>query len=96
MGTLTITDGFRPALYQRMREAIAACHDVDECKDVADRALAMATYYEQANDQESIRKVHEIKLRAWRRIGELLLNDPKVKAAMGADARYRVACERFG
>jgi len=62
------------ALYANMRTAIAQCHAVDECKDIADRSAAMATYFKQIKDDETVRKFHEIKLRSWRRIGELFLD----------------------
>ena len=59
------------ALYKGMCRAIGACHRVDECKDIADKSVALAAYYKQIKDDETVRKFNEVKLRAWRRIGEL-------------------------
>ena len=58
-------------LYGQMQRAISVCYSFDECKEIADRAAAMATYCKQINDAESTRMFVEIKLRAWRRIGAL-------------------------
>ena len=58
-------------LYRNMRTAIAQCHRVDECQDIIDKSVGLAAYYKQVNDTESERKFYQIKLRAWRRIGEL-------------------------
>ena len=60
-----------PARYQAMVAAIAECHRVDECKELADRATAMAAYYKQIRDDTSMRQYHEVRLRSWRRLGEL-------------------------
>ena len=58
-------------LYKGMCRAIGACHRVDECKDIADKSIALAAYYKQIKDDETVRKFNEVKLRAWRRIGKL-------------------------
>jgi hypothetical protein len=65
--------GIVPALYQQMQIAIRECHSIDECKSMAVEAGAIAAYYQQIKDEESVRKFLEIKIRAWRRIGEILL-----------------------
>lgn len=57
--------------YEAMRVAIAAAASVDEAKDIADKATALAAYARQSNDPELERQVAEIRLRAKRRIGEL-------------------------
>ena len=62
-----------PALYSEMKAAIAKCHRVDECKRYADKAHALAAYYKQTQDVESQRYLNDIKLRAWRQMGTLLL-----------------------
>jgi hypothetical protein len=59
-------------LYAKMQTAIAQCHSVDECKGVADQATAISAYYKQIKDDISMKKFLEIKMRAWRRIGETL------------------------
>jgi hypothetical protein len=85
-----------PALYNNIREAIAKCHSVDECKDIVSKAEAMALYYKQANDQDTLQKFFEIKLRAWRRLGELMLSDAEVAATAGPRRSFKLAMERMG
>ena len=58
-------------LYKGMCRAIGACHRVDECKDIVDKSVALAAYYKQIKDDETVRKFNEVRLRAWRRIGKL-------------------------
>ncbi|PWT79151.1 MAG: hypothetical protein C5B60_00160 [Chloroflexi bacterium] len=65
-------DAALPALYSRMQTAIAECHSIDDCKNIATQAGAIAAYYKQIKDDESVRRFLQIKIRAWRRIGEIL------------------------
>jgi hypothetical protein len=60
------------ALYDRMQTAIAECYAVDDCLQIASQAGAIAAYYKQIKDDGSVRQFLEIKLRAWRRIGEIV------------------------
>jgi hypothetical protein len=55
-----------------MRRAIQAAHKIDEVKSIRDKAVALQAYAKQANDDEMLVWVREIKLRAERRAGELL------------------------
>ena len=66
--------GKSSALYAQMQTAIARCYSVDEYKEVAAHATAIAAYYKQIHDDESVRKFLQIKIRAWRRIGEILIS----------------------
>jgi len=59
--------------YERMQSAIATCHKVDDFQKISTMAQAIAAYYKQIKDDESVRKFLQIKLRAWRRIGEILV-----------------------
>lgn len=52
---------------------------MDEAKDIRDKAVALAAYARQANDTSLERQVHEIRVRAERRTGELLRDMPKAK-----------------
>ena len=44
-----------PVSYEAARTALANCAQVDECKDWADKALALASYAKQANDETLLR-----------------------------------------
>lgn len=59
------------ALYHKMAAAIAACDSVDECKDIIDKSVALATYYEQVRDTETVLRFNRVRLRAFRRMTEL-------------------------
>lgn len=61
-----------PQMYERAREALAECSRVDECKDWADKAQALASYARQADDDTLYKMARRIQGRAVRRAGELL------------------------
>ncbi len=69
-----------PASYERAKEALAACSSVDECKDWADKAAALASYAKQADDDTLQRYAERIRARAVRKCGELL---KEIKPAKG-------------
>lgn len=61
-----------PAVYERAAQALSECTRIDECKDWADKAEALASYARQSKD-DSLRKMADrIQARAIRRCGELL------------------------
>ena len=60
------------ALYDTMVNAIAECARVDEVKDIRDKAAALEAYYRQARNLEAEREAANVRLRAERRVGELL------------------------
>lgn len=61
-----------PQSYEAARTALSNCASVDECKDWADKAAALASYAKQAEDIELERMAARIRARAMRRAGELL------------------------
>ena len=61
-----------PRTYEAAREALAECQNIDECKDWADKAAALASYAKQAEDETLLKMAARIKARATRRAGELL------------------------
>jgi hypothetical protein len=72
---IVVADGdrtFSPSTYNKMRKAIADCVSIDDCMKAQSVAAAMATYYQQVNDREAVRQLEEIRLRAWRRMAEIV------------------------
>jgi hypothetical protein len=77
-----------PGLYGRMQAAIAQCYSVDDCKHIAAQADAIALYYKQIQDDASVVKFLQVKLRAWRRIAEILVNSGVDRSACETTAEY--------
>jgi hypothetical protein len=61
-----------PETYARARTALVKCERLDECKDWADKAAALASYAKQADDDSLQKLALRIQARAIRRCGELL------------------------
>jgi hypothetical protein len=61
-----------PVSYEAAQTALANCQQIDECKDWADKAAALASYAKQSQDESLMRMAQRIKARAVRRAGELL------------------------
>jgi hypothetical protein len=61
-----------PAKYQAAKVALAECNRIDECKDWADKTMALASYAKQSGDKEMENTAMRIRARAIRRCGELL------------------------
>lgn len=66
-------------LYDEMCRAIAAAYQVDEVKEIRDKALAIEVYFRQARNVENEKRAIEIRIRAERRCGELLKETEKAK-----------------
>lgn len=62
-----------PINYVAARDAIRACAKIDECKSWSDKAVAIASYARQIKDRTMKEAAERIHLRAYERIGELLL-----------------------
>lgn len=65
-------DAKLPQAYEAAKLALADCEHVDECKDWADKAAALASYARQADDDDLLKHATRIRARAVRRAGELL------------------------
>ena len=71
-----------PQSYEKARSALSECVRVDECKEWADKAAALASYAKQAEDTELEKMAGRIRARAMRRAGELL---KQIEPARGAN-----------
>lgn len=91
-----------PQAYEAAKSALANCASIDECKDWADKAEALASYAKQADDDTLRRHADRIQARAIRRCGELLKqfdgrgNNQHNKDSDGAVITQREAAESAG
>ena len=83
-----------PALYERAKATLAECIRIDECKDWADRAEALASYARQAKDDELRQMADRIQARAVRRAGELLKEIAPASGRMPENGRARSRISR--
>jgi hypothetical protein len=61
-----------PVAYQEATQALAVCERVDECREWANKAEAIAAYARMADDETLLKTAVRIKARAIKRCGELL------------------------
>jgi len=90
-----------PQAYEAATQALAECSEIDECKDWADKAQALASYARQSDDDTLRRFADRIRARAVRRSGELLKTFQNERARTdlgeGADTQtQRRAAESAG
>ncbi len=76
-----------PVGYERAKEALERCIEIDECKDWADKAAALASYAKQADDEALFKNAMRIKGRAIRRMGELLKQVEPSKGGRPSETR---------
>jgi len=67
-----ITNARLPETYQAAKQALSQCSAIDECKQWADKAEALASYAKQAKDDALRTLADRIQARAIRRCSELL------------------------
>jgi len=60
-----------PKTYEAAKKALQECQEIDECKEWADKAAALASYARQAEDHTLQNLAQRIHIRARRRVGEL-------------------------
>ena len=75
---MTSTDAPLPETYQAAQRALTECSRIDECRQWANKAQAMASYARQAKDTTLHNLALRIQSRAMRRAGELLKQIPDV------------------
>jgi hypothetical protein len=93
---LSIADAKLPVVYESAKVALSECSKIDECKDWANKAEALASYARQADDDSLRNMAVRIQARAIRRCGELLkqIEDdnrgrkPKVEICTGTDTNF--------
>jgi hypothetical protein len=69
--------------YERLHQAVAECVRVDEAKKIKDVAEMLQAYARQRHDIEAETNLSLIKLRAYRRIGEIAVDLEKVPHGPG-------------
>jgi len=69
---ISVSNATLPQTYRAAQNALQECSQVDECKDWADKAAALASYARQSEDDQLERMAQRIRARAIRRAGELL------------------------
>jgi len=69
--TINVADARLPVSYEKAKQALTACNNIDECVSWSDKAAALAAYAKQARDEDLLRLATRIKDRAIRRAGEL-------------------------
>lgn len=84
LATIDTASARFPERYEGARRALAETARIDECKEWANKAQALASYAKQIKDEELEKLSRRIRARAMRRAGELLA---EIEPAQGGDRR---------
>lgn len=69
---ISIAGAKLPRSYEHAKQALAACINIDECWEWANKMEALASYAKQSDDETLFKHATRIRARAVRRCGELL------------------------
>jgi hypothetical protein len=83
LGALSLQPPSATLRYDEICRAIAVAYKVDEVKDLMDKATAIQVYAHQSQNIEAERQACEIRMRATRRLGQLLKERDKPKGSPG-------------
>lgn len=82
--------------FDSAKHAIVKAASVDEVKSIRDKAEAFRLYVKKIGESlEMQNRCAEIKLRAERRAGELLMETPKAKRHVNSDTLSQLGVERL-
>lgn len=70
-------------IYDSACRALSEARTIDEVKDIRDRALALRLYAKQAKNKNLEADAFEIRVRAERRVGEMMSQQPKASGTRG-------------
>jgi hypothetical protein len=79
------------SFYDTAAKALVEAKRLDEVKDIADKATALKEYARRANDREMEIDAAELRIRAERRLGEMLKKTPLNKG--GGDVRAKAVAK---
>lgn len=77
--------------YNEACRALAAARSTDEVKSIRDKAIAIRAYARQAKNKSLEADAFEIRLRAERRLGEMMVADKDNRASHGGDKKSKVS-----
>jgi hypothetical protein len=75
--------------YNEAKAALAKAVKADEVKDIRNKSIALKLYAKQAADKTLEADAHEIRMRAERRLGEMMEAGKKDRASHGGDKRSK-------